>query len=103
MLRKTEMKSFLLQSTWESNWGEVTPYNLVTVEQYLTDMTHVMTDKDLKKKVHKFLPFLFQAVDKDNSGEISIDEYKVKKKKQEIPFNLLTSGFLSSCSSSAWD
>lgn len=102
MLRKTEMKSLLLQSTWESNWGEVTPYNLVTVEQYLTDMTHVMTDKDLKKKVHKFLPFLFQAVDKDNSGEISIDEYKVKKK-QEIPFNLLTSGFLSSCSSSAWD
>lgn len=66
-----------LQSTWESNWGEVTPYNLVTVEQYLTDMYHVMTDKDLKKKVHKFLPFLFQAVDNDHSGEISIEEYKL--------------------------
>lgn len=49
----------------------------MTVEQYLADMYHVMTDKDLKKKVHKFLPFLFQAVDKDSSGEISIDEYKL--------------------------
>lgn len=55
----------------------MTPYNLVTVEQYLADMYHVMTDKDLKKKVHKFLPFLFQAVDKDHSGEISIDEYRL--------------------------
>lgn len=36
-----------------------------------------MTDKDLKKKVHKFLPYLFQAVDHDKSGEISIDEYKL--------------------------
>lgn len=49
----------------------------MTVEQYLTDMHHVMTDKDLRKKVHKFLPFLFQAVDKDSSGEISIDEFKL--------------------------
>lgn len=59
------------------NWGEVDPYNLVTVEQYLADMYHVMTDKSLRKKVHKFLPFLFQAVDKDNSGEISIEEFKL--------------------------
>lgn len=59
------------------NWGEPTPYNLVTVEQYLADMFHVMTDKDLKKKVHKFLPYLFQAVDKDHSGEISIEEFKL--------------------------
>lgn len=66
-------------------------------------MTHVMTDKDLKKKVHKFLPFLFQAVDKDNSGEISIDEYKVQKN-EKIPFNILTYEFFSSsCSSSASD
>lgn len=67
----------ILRSTWEMNWGEPTPYNLVTVEQYLADMFHVMTDKDLKKKVHKFLPYLFQAVDKDNSGEISIEEFKL--------------------------
>lgn len=40
-------------------------------------MHHVMTDKSLKKKVHKFLPFLFQAVDKDSSGEISIEEFKL--------------------------
>jgi Ca2+-binding EF-hand superfamily protein len=63
--------------TWESNWGAVDPYNMVTVEQYLADMYHVMTDKALKKKVHKFLPYLFQAVDKDSSGEISIEEYKL--------------------------
>lgn len=40
-------------------------------------MHHVMTDKSLKKKVHRFLPYLFQAVDKDSSGEISIEEYKL--------------------------
>lgn len=40
-------------------------------------MRHVMTDKALAKRVHKFLPYLFQAVDKDNSGEISIEEFKL--------------------------
>jgi Ca2+-binding EF-hand superfamily protein len=62
---------------WEENFGEITPYNLVTIEQYLNEMYHVMTSKDLKKKVHRFLPYLFQAVDKDKSGEISIDEFKL--------------------------
>jgi Ca2+-binding EF-hand superfamily protein len=50
---------------------------LVSVEQYLAEMYHTMTDKDLKKKVHKFLPYLFQAVDHDHSGEISISEFKL--------------------------
>jgi Ca2+-binding EF-hand superfamily protein len=59
------------------NFGAVDPYNLVSVEQYLAEMYHTMTDKDLKKKVHKFLPYLFQAVDKDHSGEISIQEFKL--------------------------
>lgn len=63
--------------TWETNFGEVDPYNLVSVEQYLAEMYHVMTRKDLRKKVHKFLPYLFQAVDKDHSGEISISEFKL--------------------------
>lgn len=53
------------------------PYNTISVEQYLIDMHHVMTDKDLRKRVHKFLPYLFQAVDTDSSGELSIDEFKL--------------------------
>lgn len=67
----------VLQVTWEKNFGEIDPYNLVSVEQYLTEMYHTMTDKDLRKKVHKFLPYLFQAVDNDHSGEISISEFKL--------------------------
>ena len=66
-----------MQRTWEANFGEVQPYNLVSVEQYLAEMYHTMSDKDLKKKVHKFLPYLFQAVDHDHSGEISIQEFKL--------------------------
>lgn len=50
-----------LQELWISQWGEITPYNLVTVEQYLEDMHHVLNDKQLKKKVHSFLPFLFKV------------------------------------------
>jgi len=97
-LSEKEMEEFrgVLKSTWESNWGEVTPYNLVTVEQYLTEMTHVMNDKDLRKKVHRFLPYLFQAVDKDSSGEISIEEFKLffkclglNDRDAEISFNAI--------------
>ncbi|XP_070503849.1 sarcoplasmic calcium-binding protein [Chironomus tepperi] len=78
-LSREEMVEFIevLRITWETNFGEVDPYNLVSVEQYLTEMYHAMTDKDLRKKVHKFLPYLFQAVDKDHSGEISIEEFKL--------------------------
>lgn len=50
-----------LQELWENQWGEITPYNLVTVEQYLEDMHHVLNDKQLKKKVHAFLPYLFKV------------------------------------------
>lgn len=51
----------VMEKTWEVQFGEVTPYNLVTVEQYLTDMHHMLNDKDLKKKVHLFLPHLFKV------------------------------------------
>lgn len=53
------------------------PYNTISIEQYLNDMHHVMTDKDLRKRVHKFLPYLFQAVDSNSNGELSIDEFKL--------------------------
>lgn len=67
----------ILKKTWEEQWGEIGPYNFVTVEQYLEDMNHVLTDKSLKKKAHKFLPYLFKAVDKDKSGFISVKEFKL--------------------------
>uniref|UniRef100_A0AAG5D4C1 EF-hand domain-containing protein n=1 Tax=Anopheles atroparvus TaxID=41427 RepID=A0AAG5D4C1_ANOAO len=67
----------IMRTTWEQQWGEITPYNLVTVEQYLAEMHHVVNDKDLKKKVHRFLPYLYKAVDKDRSGSISLHEFKL--------------------------
>lgn len=73
---KQEFKS-VIKNLWEAQWGEITPYNLVTVEQYLEDMHHVLNDKALIKKAHAFLPYLFKAVDKDQSGEITVEEYKL--------------------------
>ncbi|KOB76375.1 Centrin [Operophtera brumata] len=67
----------LFQMTWEEQWGAVDPYNFVTVEQYLEDMHHVLNDRTLKKKAHRWLPYLFKAVDSDRSGFISIKEFKL--------------------------
>ncbi|KAK4878085.1 hypothetical protein RN001_010591 [Aquatica leii] len=66
-----------IKDLWENLWGEITPYNLVTVEKYLEDMHHVLNDKALKKKVHGFLPFLFRAIDKDNNGKITLEDFKL--------------------------
>lgn len=56
-------KEFLevLQKTWEAQWGEITPYNLVNAEQYLTEMHHTINDKELRAKIHSFLPYLFKV------------------------------------------
>ncbi|XP_043274580.1 sarcoplasmic calcium-binding protein isoform X2 [Venturia canescens] len=67
----------VLSDMWVEQWGEISPYNLVGVEQYLEEMHHVLNDCSLKKKCHHFLPFLFKAVDKDRSGEISVEEFKL--------------------------
>lgn len=67
----------IIKLTWEEQWGPVDPYNFVTVEQYLEDMHHVLNDKALKKKAHRWLPYLFKAVDKDKSGFISVKEFKL--------------------------
>lgn len=74
-----EQKEFneVVQSLWEERWGNVSPYNLVTTEQYLEDMHHIVNDKQLRKKVHTFLPFLFKAVDRDNNGFITVEEFKL--------------------------
>ncbi|XP_014233190.1 sarcoplasmic calcium-binding protein [Trichogramma pretiosum] len=67
----------VLQQMWEEHWGPIDQYNLIDVETYLQEMHHVLEDKSLRKKVHHFLPYLFKAVDKDNSGEISVQEFKL--------------------------
>ncbi|XP_049878976.1 sarcoplasmic calcium-binding protein [Pectinophora gossypiella] len=78
-LNEQQAKEFsnIIRLTWEEQWGAIDPYNFVTVEQYLEDMNHVLNDKTLKKKAHRWLPYLFKAVDKDNSGFISVHEFKL--------------------------
>lgn len=73
---KVEFKN-VLNEMWEEQWGEISPYNLICVEKYLEEMHHVLNDSSLTKKCHHFLPFLFRAVDKDQSGEISVVEFKI--------------------------
>ncbi|CAL7947167.1 unnamed protein product [Xylocopa violacea] len=73
---KNEFKK-VLNEMWEEQWGEISPYNLICVEKYLEEMQHVLNDSSLKKKCHHFLPFLFKAVDKDRSGEISVQEFQL--------------------------
>jgi len=67
----------VLKKTWEEQWGEITPYNLVNAEQYLTEMHHAVNDRELRSKIHYFLPYLFKAVDKDHSGFITLHEFKL--------------------------
>ncbi|XP_053617420.1 sarcoplasmic calcium-binding protein [Plodia interpunctella] len=78
-LGESQAKEFteIIKMTWEEQWGAIDPYNYVTVEQYLEDMHHVLNDKTLKKKAHRWLPYLFKAVDKDKSGFITIKEFKL--------------------------
>ncbi|KOC60543.1 Sarcoplasmic calcium-binding protein [Habropoda laboriosa] len=73
---KIEFKN-VLNEMWEEQWGEISPYNFICIEKYLEEMQHVLNDSSLKKKCHHFLPFLFKAVDKDQNGEISVQEFKL--------------------------
>lgn len=52
----------VLQQSWEEQWGEISPYNLINAEQYLTEMHHTVNDKELRGKIHRFLPFLFKVL-----------------------------------------
>ncbi|XP_022906155.2 sarcoplasmic calcium-binding protein [Onthophagus taurus] len=67
----------LIKRTWEAQWGEISPYNIVTVERYLEDMQHVVNDPSRIKKVDAFLPYLFEAIDRDKSGKITLKEFKL--------------------------
>ncbi|CAH1107747.1 unnamed protein product [Psylliodes chrysocephalus] len=78
-LQTEQVKKFqsTLKNLWEKQFGEISPYNLVPVEKYLDNMHHVLNDKRLVRKAHSFLPYLFKAVDKDRSGEITVEEFKL--------------------------
>lgn len=51
-----------MQNVWEEHWGPADPYNMVNTYQYLDNMYHIMNDKALKKKAHRFLPYLFKVL-----------------------------------------
>lgn len=67
-----------LKHVWEEEWGASgDPYAFINQEQFLANMENVINNKHLRKKVAKPLPYFFQAVDNDGSGEISVDEFKL--------------------------
>lgn len=51
----------VMKQVWETLFGEITPYNLINAEQYLTEMHTILNDKKQRNKVHAFLPFLFKV------------------------------------------
>lgn len=51
----------VLKTIWETQWGEITPYNLVNAEQYLTEMHHAVNDKSQRERIHAFLPYFFKV------------------------------------------
>jgi len=67
----------VLQQTWEDTFGEITPYNLVTAEQFLIDFHHRLNDKKMAKRIARFLPYLFKAVDYDHTGHLDLEQYKL--------------------------
>ncbi|XP_075983989.1 sarcoplasmic calcium-binding protein [Anticarsia gemmatalis] len=75
--KQTKEFNSIIQKTWEEQWGAIEPYNFVTQEQYLEDMHHVLNDRSIKKRAFSWLPYLFKAVDKDQSGYISVVEFKL--------------------------
>ncbi|XP_067637383.1 sarcoplasmic calcium-binding protein [Eurosta solidaginis] len=67
----------VMRQTWEEQFGEITPYNLITVEQFLTELHHCLNDKNLRKRMGRFLPYLFKAVDYDQTGHLDLEQYKL--------------------------
>jgi len=67
-----------LKHVWEEEWGASgDPYAFIGQEQFIANMENVVNTKALRKKVASPLPFFFEAVDNDASGEISIEEFKL--------------------------
>lgn len=51
----------VIRQTWEEQFGEITPYNLVNAEQFLTDLHHRLNDKKMAKRIGRWLPYLFKV------------------------------------------
>lgn len=51
----------VLKQTWEAQFGEITPYNLVNAEQYLAEIHNAVNDKGQRDRIHAFLPYLFKV------------------------------------------
>lgn len=49
------------QQWWVKRWGEISPYTLITVEDYLEYMHHVLNDKELVRRAHSFIPYIFRV------------------------------------------
>lgn len=67
----------VMRQTWEEQFGEITPYNLVTAEQFLVHVHHKLNDENLEKRIGRFLPYLFKAVDFDHTGHLDLEQYKL--------------------------
>lgn len=52
----------VMRQTWVEQFGEITPYNLVTAEQFLTEVHHRLNDEQMEKRIGRFLPYLFKVV-----------------------------------------
>lgn len=51
----------VMEQTWIEQFGEITPYNLVNAEQFLTDLHHRLNDEKMYKNMGRFLPYLFKV------------------------------------------
>ncbi|XP_053951321.1 sarcoplasmic calcium-binding protein [Anastrepha ludens] len=67
----------VMRQTWEEQFGEITPYNLITAEQFLVEVHHRLNDEQMVKRIGRFLPYLFKAVDYDHTGHLDLDQYKL--------------------------
>ncbi|XP_050442216.1 sarcoplasmic calcium-binding protein [Adelges cooleyi] len=67
--------SNVIETLWHKHWGCIDPFNYVTVEKYLSYIQYVKRNEELKNDVVQLLPYLFKVVDKDQSGDISKEEY----------------------------
>ncbi|CAL4095433.1 unnamed protein product, partial [Meganyctiphanes norvegica] len=67
-----------MKLAWEEEWGASSdPFAFIGQEQFMSNMETVVNTKNLRKKVARPLSYFFKAVDRDGSGEISIEEFKL--------------------------
>ncbi|XP_004536398.1 sarcoplasmic calcium-binding protein [Ceratitis capitata] len=67
----------VMRQTWVEQFGEITPYNLITAEQFLVEVHHRLNDEQMEKRIGRFLPYLFKAVDYDHTGHLDLEQYKL--------------------------